>query len=66
MKELKPYPQTNKIDLRDEGAETVSTDEGKKLADSLGIPFIETSAKSGDGVEAAFDQLGNLILQYTS
>ncbi len=56
----------NKIDLREEGAETVSTEEGQKLAGSVGIPFLETSAKSGDGVEAAFDQLGNLILQYTS
>jgi len=56
----------NKIDLREEGAETVSTDEGQKLADSIGIPFVETSAKSGDGVEDAFDQLGNLILEYTS
>jgi len=56
----------NKIDLREEGAETVSTEEGQKLADSLGIPFIETSAKSGDGVEVAFDKLGNLILKYTS
>ena len=56
----------NKIDLREEGAETVSTDEGKKLAGSLGIPVIETSAKSGDGVDAAFAKLGNLILQYTS
>ena len=56
----------NKIDLREEGAETVSTEEGKKLATNLGIPFIETSAKSGDGVDAAFDQLGKLILEYTS
>ena len=56
----------NKIDLREEGAETVSTEEGQKLADSLGIPFIETSAKSGDGVDATFAKLGNLILQYTS
>jgi small GTP-binding protein len=56
----------NKIDLREEGAETVSTEEGKNVAAKLGIPFIETSAKSGDGVEAAFEQLGNLILQYTS
>ena len=56
----------NKVDLREEGAETVSTDEGKKLAESLGIPFIETSAKSGKGVEAAFDKLGKNILEYTS
>ena len=56
----------NKIDLREEGAETVSTDEGKKLAERLGLPFLETSAKSGEGVEAAFTKLGNNILEYTS
>ncbi len=56
----------NKLDLREEGAETVSTDEGKKLAERLGVPFIETSAKSGEGVETAFEKLGNNILEYTS
>ena len=56
----------NKIDLRDEGAETVSTEEGQKLADSLGVPFIETSAKSGEGVNAAFAKLGKDILAFTS
>ena len=56
----------NKIDLREEGAETVSTEEGQKLTDSLGIPFIETSAKSGEGVDSAFDQLGKDILKFTS
>ena len=56
----------NKIDLRDEGAETVSTEEGQKLADSLGVPFIETSAKSGEGVNAAFEKLGKDILDFTS
>ena len=56
----------NKIDLREEGAETVSTDEGKKLAERLGVPFLETSAKSGEGVEEAFTKLGNNILEYTS
>ena len=56
----------NKVDLREEGAETVSTEEGQKLADSLGIPFIETSAKSGEGVNTAFEKLGKNILSYTS
>ncbi|MFX0183889.1 MAG: Rab family GTPase [Candidatus Hodarchaeota archaeon] len=56
----------NKIDLREEGAETVATDEGKKIADQLGLPFIETSAKTGEGVNAAFDQLGRDIKAYTS
>ncbi|MHA2243625.1 MAG: Rab family GTPase [Candidatus Hodarchaeales archaeon] len=56
----------NKIDLRDEGAETVSTDEGKSLTERLGLSFIETSAKTGEGVQAAFDQLGKEILDFTS
>ena len=56
----------NKIDLREEGAETVSTEEGQKLADSLGVPFIETSAKSGEGVQDAFARLGKEILDFTS
>ncbi len=56
----------NKIDLREEGAESVSSDEGKALAEKVGVFFLETSAKSGDGVDAAFAKLGNLILQYTS
>ena len=47
----------NKIDLREEGAETVSTDEGKRIADRLGLNIIETSAKTGEGVQKAFDEL---------
>ncbi|MFX1506162.1 MAG: Rab family GTPase [Promethearchaeota archaeon] len=56
----------NKTDLREEGTETVSTDEGEELADRLGLSFIETSAKTGEGVQAAFDQLGKEILKFTS
>ncbi len=56
----------NKIDLREEGTEAVSTDEGKTLAKRLGLNFLETSAKTGEGVQAAFDQLGTKILDFTS
>ncbi|MHA1974678.1 MAG: GTP-binding protein [Candidatus Hodarchaeales archaeon] len=56
----------NKIDLRKEGAESVSTKEGEQLAEKLGVAFLETSAKDGTGVEEAFDILGNQILEYTS
>lgn len=56
----------NKTDLREEGTETVSTNEGKELADRLGLSFIETSAKTGEGVQAAFDQLGKEILKFTA
>ncbi len=56
----------NKIDLREEGVEAISTEEGNRLANQLGVPFIETSAKTGSGVQAAFDHLGKAIIEYTS
>lgn len=57
----------NKIDLRyEEGAEATSSEEGQAFADRLGAPLIETSAKTGAGVQAAFDKLGQAILEYTS
>ena len=56
----------NKIDLRDEGAEAVTTDEGRQLAGKFGLYFIETSAKTGTGVKGAFNHLGKEILSYTS
>jgi small GTP-binding protein len=56
----------NKTDLREEGTETVSADEGKDLAGRLGLSFIETSAKTGEGVQAAFEKLGKEILEFTS
>jgi len=40
----------NKIDLE----RKVTTEEGKELAERLGCEFIETSAKTGEGVEEAF------------
>ena len=42
----------NKIDLSEQ--RQVQSSEGKAFADSLGIPFIETSAKTGENVEEAF------------
>ena len=57
----------NKIDLRDEeGAESTSSEESQALADRLGVPLVETSAKTGSGVQAAFEKLGKAILEYTS
>lgn len=35
----------------------MSTEEGQKLADELGIPFLEVSAKSNINVEKAFYSL---------
>ena len=45
----------NKKDL--EMSRTVTYAEGKSLADKLGIPFIETSAKTNHNVTEAFHEL---------
>ncbi|MCL7034971.1 hypothetical protein MKW94_017062, partial [Papaver nudicaule] len=42
----------NKCDLVDQ--KVVDTETAKAFADSLGIPFLETSAKEGSNVEQAF------------
>jgi Ras-related protein Rab-1A len=42
----------NKSDLTSKRA--VSFDQGKEFADTLGIEFLETSAKSANNVEKAF------------
>jgi small GTP-binding protein len=49
----------NKTDLK----RLVSTEEGQSVANSLGIPFIETSAKDQTNVEKAFSLLGEMILE---
>ena len=45
----------NKIDMKEE--RKVSTEEGKKLADELGLPFMETSAKEGININVVFDDI---------
>ena len=42
----------NKCDLNEQ--RQVSKERGKQLADSYGIPFIETSAKSNENIEKLF------------
>lgn len=49
----------NKSDL--ESSRQVKFEEGKEFADSLGIQFIETSAKNSSNVEKAFFTLANEI-----
>ncbi|KAI8978976.1 GTP-binding protein ypt2 [Pilobolus umbonatus] len=49
----------NKCDM--EGKRVISTEQGKALADELGIRFIETSAKANVGVEDAFFDLARDI-----
>ena len=48
----------NKSDLE----RKVTTDEGKKLADEVGAPYFETSAKTGEGVNEAIRQLATMAL----
>jgi Ras-related protein Rab-1A len=45
----------NKIDLEEKSV--VRKGEGQQMADSLGIPFIETSAKSTENVQELFTQM---------
>lgn len=50
----------NKIDLPNR---VVTTEEGKQLGDSLGIPYIETSALNVDIVNEAFKSMAFLLIQ---
>lgn len=49
----------NKSDLTDRRA--VTYDEAKELADSLGVDYIETSAKTATGVEESFTKMTKSI-----
>ncbi|KAG2460928.1 RB39B protein, partial [Polypterus senegalus] len=51
----------HKSDLEEE--RTVTREEGEKLAASLGLPYIETSAKTNSNVVEAFQQLSGAIYQ---
>lgn len=50
----------NKVDLTAE--RQVSEDELSLLANQLGCPYLLTSAKTGEGVQEAFEQLAHLAL----
>jgi small GTP-binding protein len=65
----------NKIDLRQHMETRLSFKDGKKLAKVLpeyycenefDIPFIETSAKTGEQVDFAFQKLGERIIELSS
>lgn len=49
----------NKCDI--DSKKAVSTEEGKELAGSLGIPFMETSAKTSVNVEQSFFRMASEI-----
>lgn len=50
----------NKNDRTDKHVETA---EGKKFAESLGMPFLETSAKTAENVEDAFSQMAGTLIK---
>ena len=54
----------NKQDLAEE--RKISTDEGKKLAESWGIDYIETSAKNNFNCKEAFERLAQKIAEIKS
>ncbi|TFF86372.1 MAG: GTP-binding protein [Promethearchaeota archaeon] len=51
----------NKVDLDDE--RVVSNEDIKKKAEELGIEYLETSAKTGNNVDKAFEKLINKIIE---
>ncbi len=51
----------NKSDLIDQ--RKISPEAISKLSKELGLEFVETSAFSGDNIEAAFSKLGELLIQ---
>ena len=55
----------NKADLMEsEQSEIVVSKEGEHFAQNYGIPFIETSAKSGKNVEKVFEMIAENIYDY--
>lgn len=54
----------NKADL--ESKRVVSKDEGQAFADNLGIPFMETSAKTAYNVSSMFTQMCREIVSRQS
>ncbi len=49
----------NKVDL----TPVVQVNSGRRMADDFGADFIETSAKTGQNIEAAFERIARKLLQ---
>lgn len=65
MKQIETHAQVppivlvgNKVDL----VRQVSEEEGKKLAGEFNVPYLETSAKTGQNVDEAFRKLAMLAM----
>jgi Ras-related protein Rab-8A len=69
MQEVQRYASTNapailigtKADREDK--REVSTEEGQQLADELGVPFMETSARNDINVQESFALLSKKIVE---
>eukprot|EP01113_Clastostelium_recurvatum_P013230 TRINITY_DN16983_c0_g1_i1.p1 TRINITY_DN16983_c0_g1~~TRINITY_DN16983_c0_g1_i1.p1 ORF type:complete len:196 (-),score=33.04 TRINITY_DN16983_c0_g1_i1:59-583(-) len=53
----------HKLDLKQEHSTIVDTNEAKEYADSLGIPFIEASAKDSTNVDQVFVTVASDIMK---
>ncbi|KAJ0000002.1 hypothetical protein NQD34_011844 [Periophthalmus magnuspinnatus] len=53
----------HKGDLEENGERAVSRDEAEKLAGQLGMPYVETSAKTGQNVREAFEMVARRVYQ---
>ncbi|XP_052079164.1 uncharacterized protein LOC127717523 [Mytilus californianus] len=52
----------NKVDLEDDLRE-VPTQEGELLAEGHGLYFEETSAKTGEGIDKVFNDIGSVLVE---
>ena len=50
----------NKVDL--ENCRSVTSEKAQEMAEELGLPYFETSAATGEGVEDAVDGLLSMVM----